>query len=97
MNSKNNKSRVKYVTSMIKQEPTKYFGITTGVDNRMLKWGSNETCELDPGCEENLRNWKNRVEFVSENGVKSLGGTIIVTTPQTSLWRGKIMLSPSMN
>lgn len=68
--SENNKISGKYVTRMVKQVTTKYLGSGLAVGYRILKWGSKETFELDPSCEQNLKNRINRAEVVSENGAK---------------------------
>ena len=95
--SESNKSRGKYVDRMISQVPTKYLGIGLAVDQRIQKWGSKETCELDPFCDGKVRNWTNRAEIVSEHGIKVLDGTMIVPTPFTVLCSGNNIYVPSVN
>lgn len=72
-------------------------GIDLAFDDRIMKWEGKETCELDTGSEDFVKNWTNRAEIVSENGIKVLGGTVIVTTPQTQgRVVGKVFKTPDM-
>lgn len=91
-----NKIHGKYVKWMLKQVPTNNFGMGLVVDHKILKWRSKETCELDPGCEEHLRNWTNRAEVVSENGVEVLDGTVIVRTQHNLLCSGDDIYVPDI-
>lgn len=68
---------------MINKVATKNLGIGMVVDLKMLKWGSKETYELDPGCEKNVSNWTKRSGNISGNGIKLLEGTMILPTPHT--------------
>lgn len=69
----------------IKQVLKQYLGVELDVENRMLKWGNQETCQLYPGFEENLWNWMTQAGVLSKIGFKVFDDTITVTTPHDLL------------